>query len=384
MLSLMTFGAGFLMRPLGAIVLGTYADRHGRRAGLMLTLSLMAVGILSIACVPGYARIGLLAPAIVLMGRLLQGFSAGMELGGVSVYLSEIATPGHKGFYVSWQSASQQVAVMSAAAIGVALHAWLAPQKVEAWGWRIPLLLGCAIVPLLFRLRWSLQETDDFAKRTHHPAVSELLRSLASNWAVVVVGTMLVTMTTVSFYMITAYTPTFGSSVLHLPSIDSLIVTLCVGASNLLWLPVMGSLSDRVGRRPLLICFTILMLVTAYPAMRWLTNGPTFGKLLSVELWFSFLYASYNGAMVVFLTEIMPREVRTSGFSLAYSLATAIFGGFTPAISTYLIHATGNHAVPGLWVSFAAACGLAAALIAPMLAAHRNMSPPASVSSTVG
>ena len=130
MLSLMTFGAGFLMRPLGAIVLGAYADRRGRRAGLMLTLSLMAVGILSIACVPGYARIGLLAPAIVLIGRLLQGFSAGMELGGVSVYLSEIATPGHKGFYVSWQSASQQVAVMFAAAVGVALHAWLSPQAL--------------------------------------------------------------------------------------------------------------------------------------------------------------------------------------------------------------------------------------------------------------
>src|SRR5690348_8032271 len=198
MLSLMTFGAGFLMRPLGAIVLGAYADRHGRRAGLMLTLSFMAVGILSIACVPGYARIGLLAPLIVLSGRLLQGFSAGMELGGVSVYLSEIATPGHKGFYVSWQSASQQVAVMVAAALGVALHAWLPPQTVEAWGWRIPLLLGCAIVPLLFRLRRSLQETDDFGKRDRHPAFSELLHSLALNWRVVLIGTMLVTMTTVS------------------------------------------------------------------------------------------------------------------------------------------------------------------------------------------
>src|ERR1700704_5219615 len=121
MLSLMTFGAGFLMRPLGAIVLGAYTDRHGRRAGLLLTLSLMSVGIFSIALTPGYARIGLLAPLLVLVGRLLQGFSAGMELGGVSVYLSEIATPGHKGFYVSWQSGSQQVAVMFAALVGVLL-----------------------------------------------------------------------------------------------------------------------------------------------------------------------------------------------------------------------------------------------------------------------
>src|SRR5438034_11101673 len=151
MLSLMTFGAGFLMRPLGAIVLGAYADRHGRRAGLILTLGLMSVGIISIAFMPGYAIIGLLAPLLVLTGRLLQGFSARMELGGVSVYLAEIATPGHKGFYVSWQSASQQAAVMFAALLGVILNVTLAPQALARWGWRVPLFIGCAIIPFLFR-----------------------------------------------------------------------------------------------------------------------------------------------------------------------------------------------------------------------------------------
>jgi len=364
MLSLMTFGAGFLMRPLGAIVLGAYTDLHGRRAGLILTLSLMSVGIISIACMPGYATIGLVAPLLVLVGRLLQGFSAGMELGGVSVYLSEIATPGHKGFYVSWQSASQQVAVMFAAALGVVLSSILPPQKMMQWGWRVPLLLGCVIIPFLFRLRRSLQETDEFAARKHKPNISEILRSLTASWQIVIVGTMLVTMTTVSFYMITAYTPTFGNTVLHLASIDGLIVTLCVGASNLFWLPVMGALSDRVGRRPLLLVCTTLMLVTAYPVMFWLVREPSFSRLLTIELWLSLIYGSYNGAMVVFLTEIMPVSVRTSGFALAYSLATAIFGGFTPAISTYLIHLTGNRAIPGMWLSFAAACGLVAALLA--------------------
>ena len=172
----------------------------------------------------------------------------------------------------------------------------------------------------------------------------------------------MVTMTTVSFYMITAYTPTFGNSVLHLASIDSLIVTLCVGASNLFWLPIMGALSDRIGRRPLLIGCTLLMLITAYPVMLWLVRDPSFVRLLAVELWLSFIYGSYNGAMVVALTEIMPIDVRTSGFALAYSLATAIFGGFTPALSTYLIHVSGNRAIPGLWLSFAAACGLVATL----------------------
>jgi len=360
MLSLMTFGAGFLMRPLGAIVLGAYTDRHGRRAGLILTLSLMSVGIISIACMPGYGTIGLIAPLLVLTGRLLQGFSAGMELGGVSVYLSEIATPGHKGFYVSWQSASQQVAVMFAALLGVVLSSILSPQKMMLWGWRVPLLVGCVIIPFLFRLRRSLQETDEFAARRHKPTVSEILRSLTANWRIVIIGTLLATMTTVSFYMITAYTPTFGSSVLHLASIDSLIVTLCVGASNLFWLPVMGTLSDKVGRRPLLVVCTLLMLVTAYQMMLWLAHEPSFRRLLAVELWLSFIYGGYNGAMVVFLTEIMPVSVRTTGFALAYSFATAIFGGFTPAISTYLIHMTGNRAMPGLWLSFAAACSLVA------------------------
>lgn len=364
MFSLMTFGAGFLMRPLGAIVLGVYTDKHGRRAGLLLTLGLMSIGIFSIACMPSYASIGLLAPLLVLVGRLLQGFSAGMELGGVSVYLSEIATPSHKGFYVSWQSASQQVAVMFAALIGVVLTALLPAEAMTVWGWRVPFLLGCAIIPVLFRLRRSLPETKEFVAHKHRLSTSEILRSLTANWRIVAIGAMLVTMTTVSFYMITAYTPTFGNSVLHLGNKDSLIVTLCVGASNLFWLPVMGTLSDRVGRRALLIIFTILMLVTAYPAMLWLVRAPSFARLLAVELWLSCIFGSYNGAMVVFLTEIMPANVRTSGFSLAYSLATAIFGGFTPAISTYLIHVTGNLAVPGLWLSFAAACGLAAAMVA--------------------
>jgi len=384
MLSLMTFGAGFLMRPLGAVVLGPYTDRHGRRAGLLLTLTLMSIGILSIACVPGYATIGLLAPVIVLAGRLLQGFSAGMELGGVSVYLAEIATPGNKGFYVSWQSASQQAAVMFAALLGVLLTFLLPPAAMAAWGWRVPLLIGCLIIPFLFRLRHSLEETEAFQARRRSLDTSALLRSLAANSALIVVGTLLVTMTTVSFYMITAYTPTFGSAVLHLGSGDSLIVTLCVGASNLFWLPVMGALSDRVGRRPLLIACTLLMLATAYPVMLWLVDAPSFTRLLTVELWLSFVYGSYNGAMVVFLTEIMPVDVRTAGFSLAYSLATAIFGGFTPAISTYLIQVTGNRAVPGLWLSFAAVCGLAASLIAraqpaaeevPRLAVGRVLSP---------
>src|SRR5579863_3026121 len=160
MLSLATFGAGFLMRPIGAVILGAYIDHRGRRAGLLLTLGLMGIGTLSMACLPGYATLGIAAPLLVLAGRLLQGFSAGVELGGVSVYLSEIATPGHKGFYVAWQSASQQVAVVFAALIGIVLANLLPPDQMSAWGWRVPLLLGSMLIPFVFLLRRSLRETD--------------------------------------------------------------------------------------------------------------------------------------------------------------------------------------------------------------------------------
>jgi MHS family citrate/tricarballylate:H+ symporter-like MFS transporter len=365
MSAMMTFGAAFLMRPLGAIVLGAYVDHHGRRAGLLLTLGLMAAGTLTIALVPGYATLGFLAPVIVVVGRLVQGFSAGAEMGGVSVYLAEIATPGNKGFYVSWQSGSQQVAVIFVALLGVGLHALLPPEDMNVWGWRVPFLIGCLIVPLLFVLRRSMQESDEFVARRRSeapPTPKQIHRSVVRSWPILLAGTMLVTMTTVSFYFITAYTPTFGREVLKLGSTESLVVTLSVGVSNLFWLPVMGATSDRVGRRPLLILFSALALATAYPALRWLADSPSFGHLLAVELWLSFLYASYNGAMVVALTERMPVHIRTSGFSVAYSLATALFGGFTPAISTWLIHVTGSKATPGLWLSFAALCSLAAAL----------------------
>jgi MFS family permease len=371
MLALSVFGAGFLVRPLGAIILGAYIDHHGRRKGLILTLGLMALGTLAVAVVPGYATIGYLAPVLVLCGRLLQGFSAGVELGGVSVYLSEIATKGNKGFYVSWQSGSQQVAVVFAALLGVSLHRILPVEEMTAWGWRVPFILGCCIVPFLFLIRRSLQETEEFAKKKHRPSIGEIMNSMIQNWGIVLGGMGMVIMTTVSFYMITAYTPTFGKEVLKLSEVDTFVVTVCIGLSNLFWLPVSGAVSDRIGRRPVLLAFTVLTILTAYPAVQWLVAEPSFARLLMVELWLSFLYGCYNGAMVVALTEVMPSDVRTAGFSLAYSLATTI-GGFTPAISTYLIHVSGNKAAPGAWMGVAGVCGLIATLVLYRTAEARN------------
>src|SRR3954453_17830719 len=252
LLTFMTFGAGFLMRPLGAIFLGAYVDRVGRRKGLITTLGIMAMGTILIAFVPSYATIGLLAPMLVLIGRLLQGFSAGVELGGVSVYLSEMATPGNKGFYVAWQSGSQQVAIMFAAIIGYLLNQSLGTEGIGDWGWRVPFFIGCAIVPFLFYIRRSLEETQEFLAKKTRPTLGQVFSTIGRNFGIVLLGMLMVAMTTISFYAITVYTPTFGKSVLKLTETDSLIVTFCVAVSNFIWLPVMGAVSDRVGRKPLL------------------------------------------------------------------------------------------------------------------------------------
>jgi MHS family citrate/tricarballylate:H+ symporter-like MFS transporter len=344
-------------------VLGAYIDRIGRRKGLMVTLSIMACGTLLIALVPGYATIGLLAPVLVLLGRLLQGFSAGVELGGVSVYLAEISTPGNKGFYTSWQSASQQIAIIAAALIGYYLNANLTPEEISAWGWRIPFFIGCMIIPLIFVLRRSLVETEEFLNRKHRPDTKEILYTVVQNWKVILAGMLLVAMTTTTFYFITVYTPTYGKSVLHLSAEDSLIVTMLVGLSNFFWLPIGGAISDRIGRRAVLMTITVLALLTTYPALEWLTQAPSFERMTIVLLWLSFFFGMYNGAMVAALTEVMPVYVRTVGFSLAFSLATAVFGGLTPIVSTGLVEITGSKSSPAYWLMFAAFSGLIATWI---------------------
>ena len=360
-----TFGVfwlGALMRPVGAIVLGAYIDRIGRRLGLIVTLGIMAIGTVVIAFCPTYASIGVAAPIIVLAGRLLQGFSAGVELGGVSVYLSEIATPGNRGFYTSFQSSSQQVAIFVAALLGFGLSELMPAATVAEWGWRIPFFIGCLIIPFIFVLRRTLEETPAFLAMKKHPTTAEVFASAAANWRIVLLGMLMATLTTVTFYFVTVYTPTFGKTVLKLSSHDSLLVTLMVAVTNFIWNPVGGALSDRIGRKPVLLTIAILSLVTAYPALHWLIAAPTFGKMLAVEMMFSFYFGIYSGTMLAALVEVVPAHVRTTCFSLAFALAAGLFGTFTPFASTWLIQHTGDKASPGYWLMCAAACGIVAAL----------------------
>ncbi|WP_051335058.1 MFS transporter [Bradyrhizobium sp. Ai1a-2] len=356
------FWVGALMRPVGAIVLGAYIDKIGRRQGLIVTLSSMAIGTVIIAFCPSYATIGIAAPVIVLLGRLLQGFSAGVEVGGVSVYLSEIAPSGKRGFYTSFQSSSQQVAIFVAAIVGYLLSESMPAETVAAWAWRIPFLLGCLIIPLIFFLRRTLEETPEFLAMKQHPTAREVFASALANWRIVILGMMIAILTTTTFYFVTVYTPTFGKTVLKLTTGEALLVTLLVAMTNFIWNPIGGAVSDRIGRKPVLLTIAGLALVTVYPALYWLVSAPTFGKMLAVEMLFSFYFGIYSGAMLGALVEIVPKHVRTTCFSLAFALAAALFGTFTPFASTWLIDQTDNKASPSFWLMFAAVLGIIAAL----------------------
>jgi MHS family citrate/tricarballylate:H+ symporter-like MFS transporter len=361
------FWLGALMRPVGAIVLGAYIDRIGRRQGLIVTLALMALGTVVITFCPTYAAIGIAAPIIVLIGRLIQGFSAGVELGGVSVYLSEIATPGNKGFYTSFQSSSQQVAIFVAAIIGYLLKEGIAGDTIlDFMGgvakWRIPFFIGCMIIPVIFVLRRSLEETPEFLAMKKHPTANEVFASALANWRIVVLGMMIAVLTTTTFYFITVYAPAFGKE-LNLSPQGTLLVTVLVAMTNFIWNPVGGAVSDRIGRKPVLLTIAGLAFITAYPALHWLAAAPTLGKLVVVQMMFSFYFGVYSGTMLGCLVEIVPAHVRTTCFSIAFALAAGLFGTFTPYASTQLIAMT-NHdrASPAYWLMCAAVLGIIATL----------------------
>jgi MFS family permease len=361
MLALMTFAFGFLARPVGAIVLGSYSDRHGRRKGLILSLTLMSLGIVSVACTPSYATIGLAAPLIVLVGRLMQGFSAGAELGGVVTYLAEIAPPTRRAFYTCWQAASQQFAVMAASLVGIFMMTMLTPVQVGSWGWRIPLLLGCAVVPIMFWLRSSLAETEVFARRTKTPTMAEICAGLASNWRIVLRCMGMSAMAVVVSQAIQTFAPTFVAS-LNLGAMAGFVILFFVGLSTLVWLPVTALLADRINRRTMLIVVTLTAAITAYPLLAWLAAQPSVFRFAVFELWFSFVYACYSSVQVAAMVELVPAHARTSGYAFAQAVAAAVLGGFTPAICTWLNHVFDSNAMVGAWLGVSALISLLAAL----------------------
>jgi MFS transporter, MHS family, proline/betaine transporter len=365
LLTVATFGVGFFMRPVGAIVLGVYADRVGRKAALTLTILLMALGTAIIGLAPTYASIGLWAPALIVVARLIQGFSAGGEVGGATAFLIEHAPDEERGAYASWQQASQGISFMLGAAMGALVTNGLDQAQIDAWGWRIPFLFGLLIGPVGMYIRSHLEEPPEFEarqaeRRASNVKFSPLSQVLRDHPREVLAGLGVTILWTVCTYVLVFYMPSYAKQQLGLPLGATFQSTAICGAIILVLCPLMGMLSDRVGRKRMLTVVALAILVLAYPLFHWLNVSPTTATLLQVQIVLGILLAAFTGPAPAVLAEQFPTEVRSTGLSLAYNFAVTIFGGFAPLIVTWLIESTHNKLAPAFYVIVAAAISIVA------------------------
>lgn len=360
MFAFMTFASAYIMRFFGAVLLGPYFDHAGRRKGLLVSLTLMAVGTGIIATAPTYKEAGLLAPALIIFARLIQGFSMGSETGGVYAYLLEIAPEGEKALFVSWSSTIFNLAVLAALLVGYFLNKWLSPAELQLWGWRIPSFIGCGIIPLLFILRKNLLESETFEAQPNHPTMKEVLVAVVRYRRVALAGMFMIVVGSTILYFLVTFMPVFVRRQLGLSSELSLLSTVVATSYVLVMLPIFALLSDRIGRFPVLSTTAGLTMVTAYPVLRYLVNNPSYADLIVSQLWFGTLSAAYASSSYVGLAELVPARIRATGYGVSSTLALGILGSSTPLVSTWLIHVTGNRAAPGIWLSLIAALGLVA------------------------
>ncbi|WP_066736638.1 MFS transporter [Cupriavidus sp. D384] len=365
LLTVATFGVGFFMRPVGAIVLGVYADRVGRKAALTLTILLMALGTAIIGLAPTYESIGLWAPALIVLARLIQGFSAGGEVGGATAFLIEHAPDEERGAYASWQQASQGISFMLGAAMGALVTNGLDQAQIDAWGWRIPFLFGLLIGPVGMYIRSHLEEPPEFEqrqaeRRANNVKFSPLSQVLRDHPREVLAGLGVTILWTVCTYVLVFYMPSYAKQQLGLPLGATFQSTAICGAIILVLCPLMGMLSDRVGRKRMLSVVALAILVLAYPLFHWLNVSPTTATLLQVQIVLGILLAAFTGPAPAVLAEQFPTEVRSTGLSLAYNFAVTIFGGFAPLIVTWLIESTHNKLAPAFYVIAAAAISFVA------------------------
>ena len=355
------FGAGFVTRPVGGIVLGLYGDRRGRKAAMTLGMALMAVSVALIACTPTFATAGRLAPLIVLVSRLLQGFSVGGEFGTSTAFLIEIAPPGRTGFFGSWQIAGQLMANVLGATIGAALTASFTPAQLAAGAWRIPFLVGLAIVPVLLILRRRAAEPAAFL-REKTTSRGELLRDLRPWAGTALIGMGMVVASAVSFYVTFGYTVTYAKDVLKLPLAQSFLVQMAAALVMVVVVPLAGALADRVARKPLLVASLGGYLVVLYPLYVWVTAAPSIGRLLVVQVVVALLGAVFLGVYCTTLVELFPVRIRATALSIVNNVAVLVFGGFAQVFVTWLIALTGSPLAPVFYVMIGVALGLVAAL----------------------
>lgn len=343
--SFAVFGVGFLMRPLGGIVIGLYGDRSGRKAALTLTIMTMALGTVLVGVLPGYASIGLAAPVLLVLARLIQGFSAGGEWGGSTAFMTEWAPHGHRGYYASFQQASIALSLVLGSATGALFTSILSPAALDAWGWRIPFLLGIVLALVGGYLRRNVDETPVYRSALEHreeatehsfwPALRAF--GFTIHW-------------TVAFYILLSYMPTFAKLHIGVSGAQALWSnTICVLVLTVL-IPVFGALSDRVGRRPLLLLSCGFFVILTLPLFSVLIGKPGFGVLVLIQALFGAAIALYSGAGPAAISEMFHTIGRSAWMTPSYALAVAIFGGFAPFIATWLISMTGSPMAPAYYV----------------------------------
>jgi MFS transporter, MHS family, proline/betaine transporter len=358
------FGLGFVVRPLGAVLIGNFGDRAGRKAALTLTILLMAVGTGIIAFSPTYAAIGMGAPVLLLLGRVLQGFSAGGEVGGATAYLLESADHAQRGRVASWLEASMGMANILGALAAFSVTSLLSASQVQSWGWRLPFVFGLLIAPVGLYLRRTLDETEAFQAETerrskeHDNAKVPLLEIFRKHGSSLLVGFCVAVLWAVAVYVLMIYLPTY----VQRPDTFNFSASQAFGASLIGNVPFVigcvwfGSLSDRTGRRRSLFVSSLLLLLLVLPLFLWLKASPTISTLILAEIGVCLLVASFVGVAPAALSEIFPTGVRSTGMSLVYNGAFTVFGGFAPWILTWLTQRSGGSIYSPAWYVMSAAC----------------------------
>ena len=341
-----SFGVSFLIRPLGAIVLGNYADRHGRKKALLLSINLMMLGGAVITFMPSYSSIGLMAPLLILLARLVQGFSAGGEFGSSTAFLVE-HFPERKAFIASWQFATQGASTLMASAFGLGLTQILSESQIQDWGWRIPFAFGLLIGPLGIYIRRHVHEPASFAE--HKPEAAPLKSLFGRQKELMLLAIGLMVISTAVNYMLN-YVPTYATKNLHLSGSVAFTATLLAGVILTVVTPIMGLWAERVGRVPLMWGSLVLLIVTIYPAFKLVVDHTTPTTLILLVCWMALLKSIYFSTVPSVMADLFPMGTRASGMAISYNVAVTVFGGFAPLICTLLISVTGTSLAPGYYL----------------------------------
>lgn len=352
------FGVSYLVRPIGAIVLGAYGDKHGRKAALTLTIALMTLGVALMAFAPTYAAIGIGAPLLIVVSRLIQGFSAGGEFGSATAFMTENA-PDRKAFYASWQVATQGASMFMAATAGFLLNTLVDQQTLHDWAWRLPFVFGMLIGPVGLWIRLHMDDTPEFAQSTTDD--SPLATTFRWHFPLVLTAAACVGLATMSVYLIT-YLPTFAQRNLGLPPWSGYAGALVAGLIALVGSPFIGMLADRIGQTRIMLTAAVVGLVVAYPMFALLTGAPSVTTLIVAEIVIGALMAAYFAPLPSLLAAMFPVQVRTTGMSLAYNIGVTLLGGFAPTILAWLV--TYNLQAPSFYYIAVALLSIAGLLIA--------------------